>query len=131
MARSDRVGRIVLATLLLGACADAPPGDTLCTPLFDGVTFAGWTPLGDADFHIEVNEAELFRHPNFRLVQNVEESKAINRIKGGAIIISASGMCNAGRIKHHLKNNIWRPESTILFVGYQAPGTLGLSLIHI
>ncbi len=74
---------------------------------------------------IAVDESELFRHPNFHLVESVEESKAINRVKKGAIIISASGMCTAGRIKHHLKNNIFRPQSTILFVGYQSPGTLG------
>lgn len=74
---------------------------------------------------IEVNETEIFRHENFRLVQSVDESKAINRVKKGAIIISASGMCTAGRIKHHLKNNIFKSESTILFVGYQSPGTLG------
>jgi metallo-beta-lactamase family protein len=74
---------------------------------------------------LEIDESKLFRHPNFRLVESVEDSIAINRVKKGAIIISASGMCNAGRIKHHLKNNIHRPESTVLFVGYQSPGTLG------
>ncbi|MDK2857762.1 MAG: metallo-beta-lactamase family protein [Verrucomicrobiota bacterium] len=63
--------------------------------------------------------------PGLTMSNSVDQSKAINHIKGTVIIIAGSGMCTGGRIKHHLKNNISRPESTVLFVGYQAVGTLG------
>lgn len=79
---------------------------------------------------------ELVRHRNspfrfidLKLVKSVDESKAINHIKGTVIVIAGSGMCTGGRIKHHLVANISRPESTILFVGYQAVGTLGRLIV--
>mgnify|MGYP000925512426 CR=1 FL=1 len=68
--------------------------------------------------------------PGLRVAVSSEESKAINFDARPKVIISASGMCEAGRIRHHLKHNLWRPECSVIFVGYQVPGTLGYNLLN-
>lgn len=103
------------------------------------------SPLALSATEITMRHVELFNHeaqqlvawgqdrhkemPDIRFVQDVEESMALNEIKSGAIIISASGMCDAGRIKHHLRWNLNRAECSIVITGFQAQGSLGRRLV--
>ncbi len=70
-----------------------------------------------------------FSFPGLTMVRSVEKSKTLNHLRGTAVIVAGSGMCTGGRIKHHLVTNIGRRESTVLFVGYQAEGTLGRAIL--
>lgn len=79
--------------------------------------------------HLITNHQSPFDFPGLKMVESADESRALNMITGTVIIIAGSGMCTGGRIKHHLVTNITRTESTILFVGYQAVGTLGRQII--
>jgi metallo-beta-lactamase family protein len=73
--------------------------------------------------------ADPFALPGLHFTRETAESIAINRFEGGAVIIAGSGMCTGGRIRHHLKHNIWRREASIVFVGFAAKGTLGRRII--
>lgn len=71
------------------------------------------------------NGRDPFQRADLHFVETVEQSRGLNRLRGGAIIMAGSGMCDAGRIRHHLKNHLSRSDTTVLLVGYQAPGSLG------
>ena len=104
----------------------------LDSPMAISITevFKNHSELFDRDMaELVLKKKSPFSFPNLVMTQTTEESKAINHIKGSVMIIAGSGMCAGGRIKHHLVSNISRRESTILFVGYQAVGTLGRQLI--
>src|SRR5262245_23339364 len=77
---------------------------------------------------INSNQPPL-RFPGLTMTRTADESKRINELKQPCVIMASSGMCNAGRIKHHLRNNIGRPQATILFVGHQGEGTLGRQIL--
>jgi metallo-beta-lactamase family protein len=101
------------------------------------------SPLAEKATRIYLSHPELFDEEAKRLIagnrigdaidirftQSAEESMALNKIKSGSIIIAGSGMCEGGRIRHHLKHNLWRPECSIIFVGFQARGTLGRRIV--
>ena len=93
--------------------------------------------VGDLNGYLDEEARELvgdgthlFNFTNLRMTETSEESKQINLDTAPKVIISASGMCDAGRIRHHLKPNLWRAESTVVFVGFQGEGTLGRTLLE-
>ena len=86
--------------------------------------------LDEAAIELVKDGTHMFSFPGLHLTETTDESKQLNLDGTPKVIISASGMCDAGRIRHHLKYNLRRPECTVLFVGYQSPGTLGNALVN-
>ena len=86
--------------------------------------------LDDDAMKLVKDGTHMFNFTNLRMTETSEESKALNEDRTPKVIISASGMCDAGRIRHHLKHNLWRPECTVVFVGFQGEGTLGRHLLE-
>ncbi len=112
------------------------PGFTVCV---DSPLAAEATKIYSGNLHGYLDEDairvlqsgdNLFSFQGLTLVQTTEESRALNADPAPKVIISASGMCDAGRIRHHLKHNLWRPECAVVFVGFQAQGTLGRRLLE-
>ena len=85
--------------------------------------------LSPAVLELVKDGTHMFNFPGLHLTETVDESKALNEDHTPKVIISASGMCDAGRIRHHLKYNLWRADSAVVFVGFQSPGTLGRTLL--
>ena len=75
------------------------------------------------------NGEELFYFRNLNFTKSIDQSKALNENASPKVIISSSGMADAGRVRHHLKHYLWKPKSSIIFVGYQAEGTTGRAII--
>jgi metallo-beta-lactamase family protein len=83
----------------------------------------------DSIGHLFANGLDPFGLPNLHLTREPAQSIAINRISGGAVIIAGSGMCTGGRVRHHLRHNLWRSEASVFFVGFAANGTLARRII--
>jgi len=118
---------------LLLAKAIAPLKVFLDSPMAARITkvFQKHRELYDEEMidHVENNESP-FKFAGLKMVGTSDESKALNHMKGTIMIIAGSGMCTGGRVKHHLANNISDPRNTIMFVGYQAVGTLGRRILN-
>ncbi|MEW6688869.1 MAG: MBL fold metallo-hydrolase [Pseudomonadota bacterium] len=87
------------------------------------------SPMAAAATRITLRHASLPRLDRVRFTETLEDSMRINAVRSGAIILSASGMCEGGRIRHHLRHNLPRPECAVVFVGFQAQGTLGRRIV--
>ncbi|MGC8791837.1 MAG: MBL fold metallo-hydrolase RNA specificity domain-containing protein [Bryobacteraceae bacterium] len=129
-------GRAQQLVLLLHELADAGRIPSipifLDSPLAVEITqvFRKHAELYDQDTRRYVDQGQdPFQFPRLKLIKDVAESKALNDLRGPFVIISASGMCEAGRILHHLKNNIEDPRNTVLITGFQAADTLGRKLV--
>ena len=106
-------------------CVDSPLASE-ATKIFSG-DLRGY--LDEEALELVREGEKLFTFPGLMMTESSEESKQLNLDKSSKVIISASGMCDAGRIRHHLKHNLWREECAIVFVGYQGEGTLGRHLL--
>ena len=107
-------------------CVDSPLAKS-ATSIFCG-NLHGY--LDEAAIELVKDGTHMFSFPGLHLTETTDESKQLNLDGTPKVIISASGMCDAGRIRHHLKHNLWRPESSVVFVGFQSPGTLGRHLLE-
>lgn len=120
----ERTQELVIDIIDLMERGEAPTAPIfLDSPLAIRATEVFQRHAGDLDADIDVKR--LLASPHLRFTETVDESKSIARFSGFHVIIAASGMCDAGRIRHHLKRWLWNPAATVLFVGYQAQGTLG------
>ncbi len=131
----ERTQEVLYVLFLLWQEGDLPKQTeiVLDSPLASATTrvfrrYADWfDEEGRKLFREPVNP---FSFPALRIVRSVEESKALNHAGGGHVIIAGSGMCTGGRIVHHLRHQIWKEENGIIFVGYQARGTLGREIVE-
>ena len=105
-------------------CVDSPLANE-ATKIYSG-DLEGYL---DEEALATIRERDLFTFSNLHLTTGSDESRALNDDPTPKVIISAAGMCDAGRIRHHLKHNLWRKECAVVFVGYQAEGTLGRALL--
>ena len=140
---ADRGGNVLIPAFAVGRTQDLL---YLMARHFDDWRLGRWQVFLDSPMAIETTQVySQYRHlyrtalfgagqewpalPNLRATKRSTESMEINGIRSGAIIVAGSGMCNGGRILHHLKHNLWRPECHVVMIGYQAEGTLGRRLV--